>query len=293
MKYSQRTQQTLAQPATVNGFGFWSGRDVRVDFRPAGPGEGITFVRRDLKPAVRIPANVLNRIEVPRRTVLSHSGACVEMVEHLLAALAGLQIDNCEVWADAPEMPGCDGSSQPFVDALLQAGIQSQPASRKQLVVTDVTRVADGDTFIEARPAKEGELFVQYRMDYGIEHIIGRQTFRTKIDPETFCCELAPARTFCMLSEAQWLQSQGLGTRTSYQDLLVFDDLQGPIDNQLRFDDECVRHKTLDLLGDLALCGCDLVGRFIAYRSGHRLNAAMVKALLSEGKMIHEYGASA
>jgi UDP-3-O-acyl N-acetylglucosamine deacetylase len=273
----------VARVAGLSGFGYWSGRDVHVEFRPAPAGAGITFVRRDLRPVVRIPATVDQRVEAPRRTVLACGGARVEMVEHVLAALLALQVDNCEVWVDAPEMPGCDGSSQPFVDAILRAGTQPQAVPRRQLVVREMARVVDGDTWIEARPARGHELSVEYRLDYGANHAIGRQTYRAEVTPYRFRAELASARTFIMQSEAAWLRQRGLGLRTTYQDLLVFDDLQGPIDNPLRYPDECARHKVLDVIGDLALAGCDLVGRFLACRSGHRLNALLVQALQTEG----------
>ncbi len=139
--HALRKQRTIARAATVMGFGFWSGRDVQVEFRPADEDTGIVFVRRDLTGAPRIGAVVANRIETPRRTTLSHRGHSVEMVEHVLAALAGLQVDNCEVWVDESEMPGCDGSSLPFVTALDTAGVCEQSSPRPRLIVKNVTRL--------------------------------------------------------------------------------------------------------------------------------------------------------
>ena len=284
-----RKQNTIVGEVSISGFGYWNNQDVSVSFRPAEPNTGVTFIRSDLPTPVRIPAIVANRIEVPRRTALTACGANVEMVEHVMAALAGLQIDNCEVWIDGPEVPGCDGSSLPFVEALRRVGLQPQDAERPRLLITENIRVADGDAWIEARPLPrraDPTMHIQYRLDYGINHIIGRQTYRVQFETEHFCQEIAPARTFLLKQEADWLRQQGLGTRTTYQDLLVFADPEGLIDNELRFEDECVRHKTLDLIGDLALAGCDFVGQFVAYRSGHRLNASLARALLTEGKII-------
>ncbi len=207
------------------------------------------------------------------------------MVEHILAALAGLWIDNCEIWVDRPEMPGCDGSSNPFVAALTEAGIVQQDWPCRQLVITDTTRVGDDESWVEARPSQQAGLTIKYKLDYGSENVIGRQTIELLITPETFRNELAPARTFLLQAEAEWLRSRGLGSRVTPRDILVFDDL-GAIENVLRFEDECVRHKALDLVGDLALAGCELVGQIIAYRSGHRLNADLVQALLSEGQIV-------
>ena len=237
------------------GFGYWSGRDIHVTFRPADPHTGIVFVRSDLSPEHRIPGLVQHRIEVPRRTTLVDNGVSVEMVEHIMAALAGLRIDNCEVAVDSAEMPGCDGSSQDFVDALLAAGIVEQDVPRSQIVITEPIRVGCEDGWVEARPASSARMSIKYRLDYVENLSIGRQTLEIDVDPDSFARELASARTFLLKQEAEWLRQQGLGTRVSYGDLLIFDE-DGPIDNDLRFADECVRHKALDLVGDLALSGC-------------------------------------
>ena len=277
-------QRTLAQPASVGGFGYWSGKDVSVEFRPAGAGSGIVFVRGDLPRPAAIPASVQRRVEVPRRTALAQAGASVEMVEHILAALYGLGIDNCEVHVTGQEMPGCDGSALPFVEAIKAAGIAEQPANKRQLLVTEVARVGNDECWVEARPGKPGQLQVKYRLDYGNDTAIGRQTIELVVDSEAFCRELAPARTFLLEEEAEWLKSRGLGSRVTNRDLLVYGPL-GVIDNELRFEDECVRHKALDLVGDLALAGCPIVGQITAYKSGHRLNAELVKVLLKEGRL--------
>lgn len=287
---SLRKQNTIGGEATVSGFGYWNNKDVNLTFRPAESGTGITFVRSDLESQVRIPARVEHRIESPRRTVLSYGGATIEMIEHVMAACAGLQIDNCEVWCDGPEMPGCDGSSKAFVEALQSVGVVPQSEARPALVVVENSRVNDDDGgWVEARPLgrkEEPGMYLQYRLDYGINHIIGRQTYRCKFSTQLFCDEIATARTYLLKEEADWMRQQGLGLRTTYQDLLVFADPEGVIENELRFEDECVRHKVLDMIGDLSLSGFDLIGNFVACRSGHRLNAMLVKALLSEGKII-------
>ncbi|HQF14428.1 MAG TPA: UDP-3-O-acyl-N-acetylglucosamine deacetylase [Thermogutta sp.] len=282
---SLRPQQTIARAVAVEGFGYWSGTDVRVEFRPAPPNSGIVFVREDLRHRPRIPARLEYRMETPRRSSLEFSGARVEMVEHVMAALGGLQIDNCEISVTAAEMPGCDGSALPFVEALLQAGIIKQSAPRAVRVLTRVVRVEDRNSWFEARPGIANECFMRYLLDYGPDGPIGRQSFGLALTPESFCRELAPCRTFMLKEEAEWLLTQGLGRRTTPRDVLVFD-ADGPIDNQLRFPDECVRHKLLDIVGDLALCGCDFVGRFSAYRSGHRLNAEMGRNLLNQFPLV-------
>lgn len=288
---ARRQQQTIAGTAQVHGFGYWSGRDICVEFRPAPPDTGVVFVRSDLPGQPRIPARVQHRVEIPRRTTLAYHDATVEMVEHIMAALAGLQVDNCEVWVDAQEMPGCDGSSLAFVEALNAVGVQPQAALRSQLVVDRVIRVGDQQCWVEAHPVTDPCWAVQYHLDYGPRSPIPGGTFGVPaLTPARFRQELAPARTFLLAEEAAWLRSQGLGTRVGPHDLLVFDQ-HGPLDNPLRYHDECVRHKTLDLIGDLALAGCDLVGRFVAHRSGHRLNAELTAAVLRSQPSKHQAAA--
>jgi len=275
---SLRRQRTIGKTTSVTGFGLWSGHDVRVEFRPASAGSGLVFVRSDLEVPVKIPVAVSNRIDMPLRTTLAVDGVSVEMIEHIIAACAGLQIDNCEIWVDQVEMPGVDGSSWAFVEALDDAGVVTQEDARPQLVVTQRVRVGTASSWVEARPVNDGQFSCEYQLDYG-PGPIGCQNFSMRVTPEAFRNELAKARTFLLQHEAERLRSNGLGERVTYQNVLVFD-AQGPIENTLRFDDECVRHKTLDLVGDLALSGCDLIGHFVAHRSGHRLNAELVKTLL-------------
>lgn len=276
-----RKQRTIGRPVAVAGFGYWSGRDVCLEFRPAEIGVGVVFVRKDLAGAPRIPAGVEHRVETPRRTSLRCGGAGVEMVEHVLAALYGLQIDNCEVWVDQPEMPGLDGSAGPFIEALDSAGVVEQNAWRLHRIVREPIRLGNEESWIEAEPIQGSAPIFRYKLDYGPDSPIGRQVFETRITPEIFRKELASCRTFMLKAEAEWLLAQGIGRRASARDLLVFGD-DGPIENEQRFPNECARHKLMDMIGDLALAQSDLVGRFTAYRSGHRLNAELVRALLPE-----------
>ena len=272
-------QRTIAAPARVHGFGYWRGEDVTVEFRPAEADRGIVFVRTDGESPLSIQAVVENRIEIPRRTVLRRQGVTVEMVEHILAALRGLGVDNCEVHVNRPEMPGFDGSSHPFVEAIQSVGIQQQCLPRRYLKVTAPLRVADNHSWVEAYPSDRLQL--EYHLDYQDESPIGQQSLVLDLDDSSFCQELATARTFLTMAEAEEMRRLGIGQRVTPRDLLIFGP-DGPLENELRFPDECVRHKTLDLLGDLALAGLPVLGRFIAYRSGHRQNALMVRAILSQ-----------
>ncbi|MDW8039491.1 MAG: UDP-3-O-acyl-N-acetylglucosamine deacetylase [Thermoguttaceae bacterium] len=277
MSFNQM-QRTIAQPVSVSGYGYWSGQQVQVEFRPASAGTGIRFYREDLPGQPEVPAQWAYRLATPRRSSLRAEQAEVQMVEHILAALYGLEIDNCQVWVSGAEMPGLDGSALPFVEALEQAGIVLQPVYRCVKVITQRLRLTDADSWIEVRPSPLGQTVLEYHLDYGPTSPIGRQTFRTVLTPENFRREIAPARTFLLRQEAEALLAQGLGLRTRPEDLLVFD-RHGLINNHLRFADECARHKLLDLIGDLALAGCRFIGEFVAFRSGHRLNGELVQIL--------------
>jgi UDP-3-O-acyl N-acetylglucosamine deacetylase len=276
-----RCQRAVRKPVAVEGFGYFSGRDIRVEFRPAPAGSGVTFVRGDLSPAARVPVSPALRLDVPRRTTLEWCGVRVEMVEHVLAALAGLAIDNCEIWVNAAEMPGCDGSALAFVEALDTVGTVDQAAPVRQICVKRRIRVGDDQSWIEAAPARSGGLSVAFDLDYSAHPAIGRQTIRLNVHPATFRTELAPCRTFLEEAVARAMIAQGVGTRVTPQNLLIFGPL-GPIDNTLRFDNECVRHKVLDVVGDLALTGCEVVADIVAFRSGHRLHAELAKQLLEQ-----------
>jgi len=282
LPFSYRHQRTISRPVALSGFGFWTGEDIDVELRPARTGSGITFVRCDLSPIRRIPVRVENQIDTPRRTTLTAAGATVEMVEHVLAALGGLRIDNCEIWSNAGEMPGGDGSSLAFVEAINTCGIATQDELQPRLIIDDDFRVGDEGHFIEASPRDDGRLIVEYDLDYP-HAFVGRQHYEIDVTPETFQTHLAAARTFIMEKEARELQARGFAQRVTERDLLVFGD-DGLVDNELRFTDECVRHKVLDVVGDLVLLGCDVQGHIRAFRSGHTLNAGLVKTLLRRYK---------
>jgi UDP-3-O-[3-hydroxymyristoyl] N-acetylglucosamine deacetylase len=279
-----RRQRTLVRPVSVTGFGYFSGRDIRVEFWPAAENAGITFVRHDISAGARVPASAALRMNMPRRTTLELNGVRVEMVEHVLAALAGMRIDNCEVWVDAEEMPGCDGSAKDFVAAIDAAGAVEQRAPVRQIAVGQSIRVGDENNWIEAQPYRSAGLSVSFDLDFGDKSAIGHQLFALDITPDSFRRELAPCRTFIPEEAAQGILSQGIGKRVSTNDLLIFGP-NGPIGNSLRFPDECVRHKMLDVVGDLALTGCEVVGHIVAHRSGHALHAELARLLLTQAKI--------
>ena len=275
-------QQTLSRPALIAGQGLFHGVDVKVRLHPAEPGTGIVFSRVDMKNRPEVAAHVDNVRSAARRTVLaSRSGAVVETVEHLMAALAGLQVDNCLVEIDAIEVPAVDGSSMPFCEAILAAGLIQQSPTRSLLSVEHSQGVNDraGEQWIEVIPAHDGNATVDYRLDYGPEAVISSQSFSVELTPEAFLRDIAAARTFILQDEVAALQQMGFGRHLTSRDLVVFDADGSVIDNKLRWPDEPVRHKILDCIGDLALSGRIYVGRVVARRSGHKLNHVMAKTL--------------
>jgi len=274
----QRSQRTIAKSVEVKGVGFLTGADVVLRFHPAAEHHGIKFLRADVK-AEPIPALLEFTVPRERRTAIEKHGVVVELVEHVLAALAGMQVDNCLVELNAPEPPGLDGSCAEFVEAILAAGIVEQTATRPTIAVDTLLFSGDADgPQVIARPSKQPLLTVSYALDYGPGSPIPAQEFTGSITPERFQAEICFARTFILRSEVEALQAQGYGKRTTAKDLLVIDH-SGVLDNELHKPDECARHKVLDCVGDFALIGCDVHGRFQAQRSGHRLNREIMRTL--------------
>ena len=276
---SFRNQNTIAQSVSLSGFGFWTGKDVTIQFRPAPPNSGIVFVRGDLFGQPRIPALMENWEAKPRRTSLACRGAGVDMIEHVLAALNGLRIDNCEIWTDQPEMPGLDGSSQVFAAALNEAGIVAQGAKRPIRVVTRAFHVGDDRTYIVATTNRHGVCEFCYTLIPEEKYPIQLQRYEFELLPENFCSELAQTRTFIAKHEADAILAGGFCRRVTAQNVLILSE-EGPLENNFLYEDECVRHKTLDMVGDFALLGCDLVGTFESFRGGHALNAECVRQLI-------------
>lgn len=282
-----RNQNTICKAVAVSGFGYWSGLDVTVEFHPAPENHGIQFVRCDLPGQPMLPGRIVHRSHSPRRTTICRDGVSVEMIEHVMAALYALRIDNCRIVVNQSEMPCFDGSSLAFVQALTQVGTQQQNQLRKQLVVNEALRIGDDEhCWIQIEPCDC--LKVTYHLDYPNQPLIGKQDLEIEISPRTFVNELADARTFLLKHEADWLLQQGLGQRVSYQNVLVYGE-DGPIDNELRYADECVRHKILDVVGDFALSGFEIIGHITASRTGHRLNGELTRRLLKHGQVIDHY----
>ncbi|MFL5340589.1 MAG: UDP-3-O-acyl-N-acetylglucosamine deacetylase [Gemmataceae bacterium] len=277
-RLGQRPQRTLSRPTTLDGIGFLTGQRVRIGFRPAPPNTGLIFRRTDSRRPEFIPAGWQNVTGTRRRTTLGHAPYQVGLVEHVLASLAGLRIDNCLIELDAPEPPGFDGSAKPFVAALLAAGITAQPAERPVYTVETPITVSSGFASLTLHPAESDGLRVSYLLDYGHGSPIAQQRHTIDLTPESFIAELADCRTFVLDHEAEELQREGVGQHITPADVLVFGP-RGPIDNRLRYSNEPARHKILDLVGDAALLGLDLRGHLVACRSGHPLNVELIRTL--------------
>jgi UDP-3-O-[3-hydroxymyristoyl] N-acetylglucosamine deacetylase len=274
-----RNQRTLATSTEVEGVGFITGARVRVRLQPAPINSGLVFRRLDDPAALTIPARTKFVTGTQRRTTLGPPAQGVTLVEHLLAALAGLRVDNCTIEIDGPEPPGLDGSAKGYTAAIFSAGIVQQPGRRTILAVSSpVTVSAAGATIGLHPPDQSMGLRISYLLDYGMFAPIPRQCWTYNACPEEFYREIAVCRTFVTEDEASALRTQGVGKHLTPADLLVFGP-HGALDNRVRFANEPARHKILDLIGDLALCGFDLAGHLVAYRSGHSLNVELAQKL--------------
>jgi len=262
-------QATLCGPLRFEGIGLHSGAHSAVEIRPAGADEGIFFRLG----ATRVPAKVDYVIDTSRATVLGFEGATVSTTEHLLSALFAAGVSNAEILVDGPEIPARDGSSAEFADAIARCGLQAQARPRNIMEIPTPVCVRSDERMIAAFPA--ANFRVRFVADFAAP--IGTQYFDGEIDATTYRAEIAGARTFAYLHEIEALWARGLGRGGSLENALVFA-ADGPM-QELRWPDEPVRHKVLDLIGDLALLGAWPQCEIVAIKSGHELHASMVRAL--------------
>jgi len=273
-----KLQKTIKSESRMQGRGLFGGKEVKVVFRPAPADSGITFVRTDGPEPVRISAVASNLAERSRRTTIKKGSVSIETIEHCMAAVNALEIDNIIIEVDGPELPAPDCSCAEYFKILKRTGLVEQNVSRKEYVIRKPITLNAGDTCIYALPYSGNGLSLTYDLDYGGHTGIGRQIFSCQLTPESFERHLASARTFLLEAEAKQFQARGMGTHIGPRDLLVINS-DGPIKNSYRFPDECVRHKLADLVGDIALVGRAVKGRIVAYKSGHALNQQLARKL--------------
>jgi UDP-3-O-[3-hydroxymyristoyl] N-acetylglucosamine deacetylase len=270
-------QRTLRRSISCAGIGLHSGRKVTLSLKPASADSGIWFRRSDLG-GVELPATVQHVGGIHYATGLTRDAVKVDTVEHLLAALVSLGIDNVVVELNSPEVPIMDGSAAPFIYLIQEAGVRELGARRRYLKVLRPISMSRGDKRIALYPSDH------FKVTYSIafDHPLLRHQSRTlRINPESFIEEIAPARTFTFLKEVEMLRQQGLALGGSLENAVVIGDT-GVLNSGLRFEDECVRHKILDVIGDMALVGYPVIGHLVAHRGGHALHTAFAAQVREE-----------
>jgi UDP-3-O-[3-hydroxymyristoyl] N-acetylglucosamine deacetylase len=273
-------QHTLAAPAIIAGVGVHTGQRVRLSIRPAPADTGIVFIRTDIHDRDnRVRAHGEAVVETRMETVIGNvAGVTVATIEHLSASLSALGIDNATIELDGPETPIMDGSAEPFVQLLDQAGRRIQDAPRRYIEILETVEVVEGEKRAALTPADRFELAFEIAFPSAA---IGRQVIDLAIDEDSFRTELAPARTFGFLQEVEALRVAGLARGGSMENAVVIDADRVLNPEGLRWPDEFVRHKALDAVGDLSLLGAPLLGRFEGRYAGHGINNALVRALLA------------
>jgi UDP-3-O-[3-hydroxymyristoyl] N-acetylglucosamine deacetylase len=269
-------QRTVRRSVGIEGVGLHSGIETRVEIGPAPVNHGLLFVRRDLG-GKEIPASPDAIGDSSLATTLGRDGESIATVEHLLAALHGLGVDNARIEVDGPEIPILDGSAAPFVEAIRRVGTTAQNAARRPVTVRRPLTVRDGERAILALPSRD------FRISYAIDFphpAIGYQAVALALDEEVFAASIAPARTFCLLRDVQAMRASGRARGGSLDNAVVVGE-EGIVGGSLRFRDEFVRHKVLDLIGDLALLGAPLQAHIVVFKGGHRLHAQLVRRLRS------------
>jgi UDP-3-O-[3-hydroxymyristoyl] N-acetylglucosamine deacetylase/3-hydroxyacyl-[acyl-carrier-protein] dehydratase len=274
-------QNTVGEAGEIDGVGVHTGTRATLRFLPAPADHGIVFQRLDLPDQPRVPATVAFVVSTDRGTSLRRGDAEVRTVEHLLAAAAAAEVDNLLVQLDGPELPICDGSAAPFAELFRSAGAREQEPPARVLCLSKTLTLDEGESRYVAFPSSD------YRISATIEWahpLIGRQYGSFRISPDSFARELAPARTFCLAEEVEALRARGLARGGSAENAVVLTET-GLLENQaLRFPDEFVRHKALDIAGDLALTGARVSAHIVAERPGHRGNVALASALLAQSQ---------
>jgi UDP-3-O-[3-hydroxymyristoyl] N-acetylglucosamine deacetylase len=271
-------QRTLNKEINCSSIGLHTGRKVKMKIKPAEVDTGIIFRRRDLPDAPEIHANFNSVCDTTLATSIGTNGTRVATVEHILSAFCGMGVDNAIVELDSFEVPIMDGSALPFVNLLKEVGTHAQDKAKRMLVITRPVSVNEGEASASFLPADEFK--ITYEIDFN-HNVIGKQSFSMNFSDETYEQDICSARTFGFLKEVEYLQARGLGLGGSLENAIVLDDEKIINKDGLRSPDEFVKHKILDAIGDLFLLGMPIIGHFVAYKSGHRLNNLLLKELMS------------
>ncbi|MFM8552118.1 MAG: UDP-3-O-acyl-N-acetylglucosamine deacetylase [Nitrospiraceae bacterium] len=274
-----RQQHTIGRSVTCTGVGLHTGQPVSLTLSPAPPNTGILFVRHQVNGAVSFSASIRNLVSTELCTALSADGALVKTVEHVLAALAGLEVDNAYVELDGGEVPAMDGSAGAFVQLIRSAGIVQQERRQPYLKILRPIEIAEAGRRIAITPAATTKITCSVEYDHPM---IERQTYEYNWSVSSFEQDIAGARTFAFLNEVKALWARGLAKGGSLDNTVVLSEDGIVNESGLRFKDEFARHKVLDLIGDLALLGVPVIGHLIADRSGHALHTKLVQAILSQ-----------
>ena len=274
-------QRTLKNSIRATGVGLHTGKKVLMVLRPAAANAGISFVRTDLDSHLSVTAHAENVTETTLGTTLSNGDVKVSTVEHLMSAFAGLGIDNAVVELSAGEVPIMDGSAGPFVFLLQSAGVEEQAAAKRFIRIRKTVAVTDGDK--SARFEPHNGFKIEFSIDF--DHPVFENSAKSVcVDFATtsYIREVSRARTFGFMHEVEWMRGQGLALGGSLDNAIVLDEYRVLNNDGLRYDDEFVKHKVLDAIGDLYLLGHPVIGAFVAHKSGHALNNLLLRRLLEE-----------
>ena len=269
-------QKTIGKVTTISGIGLHSGARIDMRLRPAGENTGIIFHRTDGDRIVDIKACSENVVDTRMATVIGRQGVSVSTIEHFMAALAAFGIDNLHVDINGPEVPVLDGSAAHFIREIQQAGVSTLNSSRKFIAIRKPLEIIEGEKRITIIPSR----FFRVTFDIAFDHAsIGVQNYSFKFSTDSFCKDIAAARTFGFLHEVEYLKANGLARGGSLDNAVVIDDNGVMNPEGLRFNNEFVRHKILDACGDFSLIGSPILGHIKAFKAGHDLNAKMVKKI--------------
>ena len=279
----KKYQKTIENIVSIEGVGLHTGEKVKLILKPSGVSTGIIFLRKDIENAEPVKADITNLLDTskyPRRTSIGNEKIQIHTIEHLLSAIYALEVDNIFIEIYGSECPGLDGSSKPFVDIIKKAGIKEQNEEKEIYKIKEPIYISNNGSHVIALPSDKFK--ISYTLDYPYTFL--RTQFASyEITPEIYEKEISPARTFCLEDEVESLRKIGLGKGSNYNNTLVLSE-NGPLNNEFRFEDEPVRHKIADLIGDIALLGYPVQAHIIGIRSGHSVNTKLIRKIREKVK---------